>query len=89
LRRRRAAPRFAAGGQADLRARSDMGIGLLFSFQTKNSTAFRNIQEDVRLFAVAVTAQGIKAGHPDSVDRLLVAGKVWFTNQLYNMIMFD
>jgi hypothetical protein len=31
LRRRRAAPRFAAGGQADLRARSDMGIGLLFS----------------------------------------------------------
>jgi hypothetical protein len=30
---------------------------------------------NVRLFAIAVTAQGIKAGHPDSVDRLLVAGE--------------
>jgi hypothetical protein len=66
-----------------------MGIGLLFSFQTKNIMAFRNIQENVRLFAIAVTAQGIKAGHPDSVDRLLVAGEVWFSNQFYCMFMLD
>jgi hypothetical protein len=40
-----------------------------FFFQIKNSIIFRNIQEDVCLFAIDVIAQGIKASHPDSVDR--------------------
>jgi hypothetical protein len=59
-----------------------MGIGLLFSFSKRDSMTFR-------LFAIAVIAQSIKAGHPDSVDRLLAAGEVWFTNPFYCLFMFD
>jgi hypothetical protein len=51
-----------------------MGLGLLFSFQ-KRIACSSEYQINVRLFAIAVTAQGIKAGHPDSVDRPLVAGE--------------
>jgi len=36
-----------------------------------------------------VTAQGIEARDPDFVDRLLVAGEVWFINQFYGLFMFD
>jgi hypothetical protein len=75
-------------GRWDLRARSDMGLGLLFSFQKKNSMEFL-ICKRCPFICNAASAQSIKAATQTLSIGCSRQAKLWFTNLFYTMFMFD